>query len=338
MSENQYQVNSMQLNQDPSPHLFARPSSQWIMLQVIIALLFPTAAGIYFFGWRVLLMVVVGIVTAVLSEYAFQKYKRWKITISDLSAVVTGFLLALSLPVTAPLWTIVIGSAFAILIVKQIPGGIGRNVFNPAVAARVMLKAFFSPWITNWVLPGPDLVSTATPLEYIGDLSQLVPPEVPSLWYLFLGVDVGGPVGETSKLLIAVGMIYLIARRIISPNIPILYLVSLALVTTIYGEFSFQFFMTHLLSGTAFFAAAFMVTDYSSQPITPKGKLIFAIGAGLLTGVIRILFNFPGGVGFSILIMNALSPFIDKHTAPRIYGHDKPIENNNPLRERVILK
>lgn len=338
MSETQFQINPNQLNQDPSPHVFAKPSSQWIMLQVIIALLFPTAAGIYFFGWRVLLMLTVGIVTAVVSEYAFQKYKRRKTTVSDLSAVVTGMLLSLSLPVTAPLWTIVIGSAFAILVVKQLPGGIGRNVFNPAVAARVMLKAFFSPWITNWVLPGPDLVTTATPLEYIGNFTQTVSSEVPSLWNLFLGVDVGGPVGETSKIMILLGIIYLVVRKIISPNIPILYLLSLAFVTTIYGDFSFQYFMTHILSGTAFFAAAYMVTDYSSQPITSKGKLLFAIGAGLLTGIIRIVFDFPGGVGFSILIMNALSPWIDKHTAPRIYGHDKPIENNNPLRERVILK
>ncbi|MDE1548082.1 RnfABCDGE type electron transport complex subunit D [Jeotgalibaca caeni] len=332
------QINVNQLKKDPSPHLYAKPNSQWIMVQVIIALLFPTASAVYFFGWRVLLLIGTGMVTAVAAEYIFQKLARRKSTIKDLSAVVTGYLLALSLPVTAPLWTVVIGSLFAILVVKQLPGGIGRNLFNPAVAARVMLKAFFSPWITNWVLPGPDLVSTATPLEYIGNFTSEVAAEVPGLWDLFIGVGVGGPVGETSKVMILIGMLYLIGRKIIPPTIPLLYLAALALVTTIYGGFSFQYFMTHVLSGTAFFAATYMVTDYSSQPITPDGKLVFAVGAGLLTGILRIVTDFPGGVGFSILIMNALAPLTDRYLAPRIYGHRKRIEKNNPLRERVTTK
>ncbi|MGP6139212.1 RnfABCDGE type electron transport complex subunit D [Jeotgalibaca sp. A127] len=324
-----------ELKRNPSPHLYVSRTSQWIMNQVLIALLFPLVAGVYFFGWRVLLMAMVGIATSILAEYIYQKATNKKITINDNSAAVTGLLIALSLPVTAPLWTIVIGCLFAIIFVKQLPGGIGRNILNPAVAARVMLKLFFSPWITNWVLPGPDLISTATPLSFIGNFSNTVPGDVPELGKLFLGIDLGGPVGETSKLMIIMGMLYLIGRRIISPYLPIIYIMSLATVTAVYGDFSFTYFMTHVLSGTAIFAATYMVTDYSSQPLTPDGKIVFAIGAGLLTGIIRIVFSFPGGVGFAILIMNACSPLIDRHLAPRIYGHRSRLKNNTPIRQKV---
>jgi Na+-translocating ferredoxin:NAD+ oxidoreductase subunit D len=322
-----------------SPHLYAKPSAQWVMLQVIISLLFPTSAAIYFFGWHVLIMLIVGVVTAVLSEYLFQKIARRQSTIKDLSAVITGMLIALSLPVTAPLWTIAVGSIFAIIIVKQIGGGIGRNIFNPAVAARVMLKVFFSPWITNWVLPGEDIVSTATPLEYIGHMTTSLPSEgIPSLTDLFLGVGLGGPIGETSKLMILIGMIYLIIKRVISPNLPIIYLATLALTTSIAGGFQFDYYMTHVLSGTACFAAVYMITDYSSQPLTRDGKLLYALGAGLLTAIIRLLFNFPGGVGIAILIMNALSPAIDRYLAPRIYGHQQRLKKNKAAREKVVIK
>lgn len=336
--EGKRKINLDNLITVPSPHLYAKPSAQWVMLQVILALLFPLASGWYFFGFRVLIMVAVGVTSSVLAEVSYQRVKKRKVTVNDLSAVVTGMLIALSLPSTAPLWTIIVGSLFAILIVKQLPGGIGRNVFNPAVAARVMLKAFFSPWITNWVLPGPDLISTATPLEYIGHFSRTVPEEVPGLLDLFLGTNLGGPVGETSKIMILIGMVYLIARKIISPKLPLLYLFSLTAVATLYGDFSFEYVMTHVLSGTAIFAAVYMVTDYSSQPLTPDGKIVYACAAGVLTGIIRILFDFPGGVGFSILIMNACGPLIDRHLAPRIYGHKQRVKNNKAAREKTMLK
>lgn len=322
-------LNKDKLSIDAAPHLSSKRSSSWIMQQVLIALLLPTAAAVYFFGWRVLLMVAVGILSCVGFEYLFQKWKKQKTTIKDYSAAVTGMLLALSLPVTAPLWTLIVGSAFAILIVKQLPGGIGRNVFNPAVAARVMLKVFFSPWITNWITPVPDAVSTATPLEYISDFTPYVPAEVPSLMDLFLGIGLGGNVGETSKLAIILALIYLAVRKIINIKIPILFVATVAIVTSIYGNFQFDYMMTHVLSGTLIFAATFMATDYSSGPLTPDGKTIFAIGCGVLTAAIRILFNFPGGVGIAILIMNACVPMIDKHLAPRIYGHRK-----RPVRQR----
>lgn len=327
------------LKTSASPHLLRKHSSQWIMLQVIIALLFPQAAAIYFFGWRSLLMTVVGVTTAVAAEYAFQKISpRRKVSIQDLSAVVTGMLLALSLPVTAPLWTVVIGSLFAILVVKQLPGGLGRNRFNPAVGARVMLKLFFSPWITTWVLPGEEVITTATPLEYIGNFTRQLPSEgVPELGDLFLGIGLGGPIGETSKAMILLGMLYLLFRGVINLKIPLLYLLSIAAVTAIYGNFSFDYFMTHVLSGTVFFAATYMLTDYSSQPLTPTAKTVYAIGAGILTALFRILFDFPGGVGFSILIMNALGPWLDRHLAPRIYGHKERVFPNNPMNEENVM-
>lgn len=312
-----------QLKKSPSPHWHSRQTSSKIMLHVIIALLFPTAAAVYFFGWRVLLMAAVGVITAVGFEYAFQLYRRQRITIGDNSAAVTGLLVALSLPVTAPLWTIILGNAFAILVVKQLPGGIGKNRFNPAVAARVMLKIFFTPWITNWVTPGVDAVSTATPLEYIGHFSDTVPAEVPSLMNLFLGVGLGGNVGETSKLAILLGMLYLILQKVISPKTPLLYVGTVAVITSIYGNSDFTYMMTHVLSGTLLFAAVYMATDYSSGSLTPDGQTVFAIGCGILTALIRIVFNFPGGVGYAILIMNALVPLLDKYLAPRIYGHKK---------------
>ena len=328
-------INTKQLKRDASPHLKVNRSSQWVMQQVLVALIFPFIAAIYFFGWRVILMVGLGIVSALLAEYGYQKLTNKTVTIQDGSAAITGVLISLSLPVTAPLWTIVIGNLFAIIVVKQLPGGIGRNLFNPAVAARVMLKLFFSPWITNWVLPGPDLVSTATPLEAIGNWTPVVGAEVPGLWDLFVGNQLGGPVGETSKLMILLGMAYLVARRIIPLQLPLLYLSGLGIVTALYGDFSYVYYMTHLLTGTAFFAATYMVTDYSSQPLTPDGKIIFALLAGILTGIIRIVFDFPGGVGIAILIMNGCSPWLDSYLAPKIYGHKKRIKNNKATRQRV---
>lgn len=318
-------LQDMTLKMTASPHLKSPKKTDWIMKQVVIALLFPLAAAIYFFGVKSLFMVIVGILSSVLFEYAYQKIKDQPVRINDYSAVITGMLLGLSVPVTAPYWSIVVGSFLAIVIIKQLPGGIGRNMFNPAVGARVMLKVFFSPWITNWVTPGrgTDVVSTATPLESIGHFSRTVGEDVPGLWDLFLGVNLGGNIGETSKAMILLAFIYLVVRGVINMKIPLLYVITVAVISSIYGGYDTTYMMTHVLSGTLVFAAVFMATDYTSGALTPDGQTIFAIGAGVLTIGIRILFDFPGGVGFAILIMNALSPLIDKHLAPRIYGHKK---------------
>lgn len=309
----------------PSPHLRSARTSSRIMMHVLIALCMPSVAAVFFFGFRVVLMIVVGIASAVLFEYVFQRIRNKKTTISDGSAAVTGMLMGLSLPTSAPIWTLLLGTAFAIIVVKQLGGGIGRNLFNPAVGARVMLKIFFTPWITNWVLPGVDAVSTATPLEFIGQGVRTVPSGLPSLRNLFLGVELGGNSGETSKLMILIAMAYLVFFKIISPKIPLLYVGTVAVIMFLFSGFNVEFAATHILSGTLFFAAVFMATDYSSGAITPKGQTLFAIGCGVLTAIFRILFNFPGGVGFAILVMNMIAPWIDKQCTPRIYGHKKPI-------------
>ena len=284
------------LKQGPSPHIRTRKPTPAVMGHVIVALIPPLVAAVYFFGVYVLVQVAIAIVTAVLSEYLYQRVTYKKITVRDGSAMVTGMLLGLSLPVTAPWWTVVIGSVFAIVVVKQFGGGLGRNIFNPALAARVMLKAFFSPWITNWVLPGPDMVSTATPLEYLGGGARVVAEQVPGLWELFSGINLGGNVGETSKIAIIVGMLYLIFTRIINPKIPVLYIGTVMLVMGFYSGFNLDFMLAHALSGTLFFAATYMATDYSSGCLTPGGKTVFAIGAGVLTAFFRIVFTYPGGV------------------------------------------
>ncbi|WP_161878387.1 RnfABCDGE type electron transport complex subunit D [Alkalibacterium sp. MB6] len=319
------------LRTGPSPHIRKARTAAGVMTEVLIALIPPAIAAVFFFGWWVIGMLAIGIGTAVLAEYTYQKLTYKPIKIHDRSAMVTGALVALSLPVTAPIWMIIFGSLFAIIIVKQMNGGIGRNYFNPAVAARVVTKAFFTPWLANWVLPGGflgsgyrgvDAIATATPLEYLGNGAQTVTEQVPGLWDLFMGFNLGGNIGETSKIAILIGMLYLIFRGVIHPKIPILYIVSTFLIMGFWSSFNFNFMMSHVLTGTLFFGATYMATDYSSGSLTPQGKTVFAIGCGVLTAFFRIVFDFPGGVGFAILIMNALAPYIDSKLMPRIYGHE----------------
>ena len=319
-------------NKRPSPHFFTRNKTNTIMAKVLLALCLPAAAGVYYFGLRVILMILVGAASSVFFEWLYVYIKRDTLRINDLSAVVTGVLIGLSLPVTAPLFTIVIGSAIAILLVKMPFGGSGKNPFNPAVAARVSLKLFFSPWITNWVLPltpSQDVVTTATPLESIGHFASSVPAGTPSLWELFIGHNLGGPVGETCKLALLLAMLYLIFQKIINPWIPLLYMATLMVTVAFFSEkgFDLQFMLTHLLSGSAIFVAVFMATDYSSGALTPNGQKVFGIGCGLLTGLIRMLLNLPGGAGIAVLVMNASVPLLDKWFAPRIYGHKKSVSH-----------
>ncbi|MBM7541470.1 RnfABCDGE type electron transport complex subunit D [Amphibacillus cookii] len=321
-----------QLTMSNAPHLRQVRTSAWIMQQVILALMLPTIGALYFFGWRVLVMIVVAIGSCVLSEYLFQKLTKRQITIKDYSAVVTGLLLALSLPVSAPIWTIILGSGFAIIFIKQLFGGIGRNWFNPAVGARIMLSVFFGEYVSGWVEPGEavDATSQATPLGVVANdradavsTATYVDAEMPNLVDMFLGTGVGGNIGETSKLLIILALVYLIARQIIDPFIPFLFILPVAVITLVTSGFDLEFMMQHLLSGALIFAATFMITDYSSSPFTPHGKIAFAIGAGILTVLFRYYSDYSGGVGFAILIMNACVPLLDKYLPPRIYGHKK---------------
>ena len=308
------------LSMRPAPHLRDPHSDSGIMGHVIIASLFPTFAATYLFGFWVLAMAAVGMGTAVIFEAGYQKIRGHTITVSDCSAAVTGLLLALSLPVTAPLWILTVGTFFAIVVVKQIPGGIGKNPINPAVAARVLLNVLFEPQISQWVMPGPDAVATATPLEYIGHFTQTVSPELPPLINLFWGY-MGGAIGEVPKLFILAGCAYLVWKKIIDIRIPLAVLLGAGVVALLYGRFNFTYTAYHLLSGSLFLGAVYMVTDYSSGPLTLRAKIVYGFLVGVLTLSIRILFNLPGGFGIALVIMNIFSKAIDRAATPRVMGH-----------------
>lgn len=325
---------SSSLKMTPSPHLRDRRTSSWIMRQVIIALLIPTAGGVYFFGGRVLLIIAISVGSSVLFEYVYQKMIGRKVMINDFSAVVSGMLIALSLPVTIPIWMILLATFFAIIVIKQLPGGIGKNPFNPAVAARILLVILFFEEFMDFPEPrgATDVFSSATPLNMLSNLAPGVDAvstatgagaEIPSLLDLFLGVNLGGNIGDTSTALLLIALIYLIVRRIIEPHIPFLFVLPVAIIALVGSGFDVEFMMQHVLTGTLIFAAVFMVTDYSSTPFNPTGKIIFAIGAGIITVLFRFYSPYPGGVGFGILIMNVFVPILDRNFPPRIYGHKK---------------
>ena len=304
----------------PGPHLWRGQSVSKIMYIVVLALMFPTAAGVYFFGYHALSVIAVSIAAAVLAEYTVKKLRK-RAFVMDGSAVVTGLLLALILPPTIPLWMVAVGSVFSIAIVKEAFGGLGHNIFNPALGGRAFMAACFSVKMTTWVSPtgfGADAVTTATPLSsnFIWEGDKL------SLYRdLFLG-NTGGSIGETSALLILVGGILLIALSIISWRIPVAYIGTVALLTLALGQDA----IFHILAGGLMIGAFFMATDYVTSPITARGKIIFGIGAGILTVVIRRFGGLPEGVCYSILFMNAITPLIDRYVRVRPYGLVKKVK------------
>lgn len=304
----------------PGPHIWWGYSVSKIMYIVVLALMFPTAAGVYFFGYHALSVIAVSVAAAVLTEYAVRKLRK-RAFVMDGSAVVTGLLLALILPPTIPLWMAAVGSVFSIAIVKEAFGGLGHNIFNPALGGRAFLAACFSVKMTTWVSPtgfGADAVTTATPLSsnFIWEGGKL------SLYRdLFLG-NIGGSIGETSALLILVGGILLLALGIISWRIPVAYIGTVALLTLALGQDA----IFHILAGGLMIGAFFMATDYVTSPITARGKIIFGIGAGILTVVIRRFGGLPEGVCYSILFMNAITPLIDRYVRVRPYGLVKKVK------------
>lgn len=302
-----------QLHISVSPHIRNNRSTRNIMLDVVLSLLPATAAGIVLFGWSALAVVVTCIAAAVLSEAIFNLIIKKEQTVNDLSAVVTGLLLALNLPANIPLWQAVIGSVFAIVIVKCFFGGIGCNVVNPAITGRVfMLVAFGS--MAQAAFP-VDSASSATPLV------ELAEGKVPALLDLFLGKN-GGSIGETSVLALLIGFVYLLVRGVISWHLPVAYIGTVFLFTfAVQGDLTVA--LAYILSGGLFLGAIFMATDYVTSPGTPAGKLIFGIGAGVITVLIRLWGNYPEGVSFAILLMNILNPFIDKWTTRKVFGGKK---------------
>ena len=297
-----------------SPHIHSKNSTQRIMLDVLISLLPATIAGVVIFGLEALLVIAVCVAVSVLSEFVFNKIVKKPLTIGDLSAAVTGLLLALNLPANIPLWQAGVGSLFAIIIVKCIFGGIGKNVVNPAITGRVfMLIAFTSMTTAAFPL---DSTAGATPLAGIASGNEVV------LTDLLLG-NVGGSIGETCKVALLIGGVYLLVRRVITWHIPVAFIATTFIFTLAVHEFDFMLALSLVLSGGLIIGAFFMATDYVTSPTTPLGKIIFGIGAGLITVLIREWGIYPEGVSFAILIMNILNPYIDSLTARKMFGGAK---------------
>lgn len=288
------------------------------MRDVIIALLPAAVAGCVLFGWKALLMIAVCVATTVLSEFLFNLLTKKEQTVTDLSAVVTGLILALSLPAKAGIFHCIVGSVFAIVVVKCLFGGIGCNFANPAATARVFLIIAFSASIggaTAPMLGGVDLVASATPLEIIKLGSDT---ELPSLLDMFLG-NRAGAIGETSALALILGGIYLIARRVIKWHVPVIYIATVFLLSLIIKQ-DLTVALYQVLGGGLMIAAFFMITDYSTTPINTLGKMVFAFGCGVITVLIRFWGSYPEGVSFAILLMNILSPYIEKLCAKKPLG------------------
>lgn len=302
-----------------APHIRHSATNQKIMRDVIIALMPVLFAATYAFGLRVLLITAVTVISSVGSEYIYQKLTNKKVSIHDLSAVVTGILLALSLASNVPLWTAVIGSVFAIVVIKQLPGGIGNNPLNPAVSARVMLKVFFEPQISNWIEPGPDAISTSTPLEFIGNGAEELTAAVPSFADVFMG-NIGGNSGEVVKWAILIGLAYLVIRKIVDIRVPLATLLGTFLFMLLVSSADFTFASYHVLTGTLLFASVFMVTDYTSSPLNPRARIVFGFSVGLMTGILRYVFNFPGGIGIAIITMNLFANKFDASFTQKIFG------------------
>ena len=292
----------------PSPHVRSGNSTTRIMLDVIIAMCPALIASVIIFKWRALLVTAVCVGVCILSEFLFELICKRERTIGDLSAVVTGMLLAFNLPVTIPLWQAALGSVIAIVVVKQLFGGIGKNFANPAITARVVLLISFAGSMASFT--DVDGVSGATPLA-----SMAAGEAVPSTLKLFLGLH-GGSLGETCALALLIGFAYLMIRRVITWHTPVVFVGTVFLFSWILGENPIQ----HVLTGGLLLGAIFMATDYSTTPPTKWGKVIFGIGCGLITVMIRVFGNYPEGVSFAILFMNILTPYISAWTRRRPFG------------------
>jgi electron transport complex protein RnfD len=301
----------------PSPHIRDRVSVRMIMCSVILALIPAVGAGVYFFGVWVLGIVAASVLTAVLTEFAALRLMGRRF-VMDGSAIVTGLLLALCLPPTVPIWIPVVGAAFAIGIGKCAFGGLGCNIFNPALVGRAFLMISWPLLMTTWAfpvapleaVPEENLVTGATPLENWQKTGAYVHSSD-----LFMG-NVGGSIGETSALAILIGGIFLIAMRFIDWRTPLTYIGTVGALMFLLGQDP----IFHILAGGLFLGAFFMATDYVTTPITGRGKAIFGLGAGIIVVAIRMFGGFPEGVLFSILIMNGFTPLIDRATRPRVYG------------------
>ena len=295
-----------------NPHIYAKDTTQTIMRDVLIALMPAVAASVLFFGVRALLVEVVCVAVAMACEWAFEKITGKPVTVMDLSAAVTGLILALNLPVEIPIWQAMFGSFVAIIVIKQFFGGIGQNFANPAITARVIMLVAFSGAMTTWAVPAfTDATTAATPLAILSGTEGTLP----TLAQMFLGAR-GGSLGETSCLALLLGGAYLIYRRVITWHTPAAFIGTVLVLTALLGRQP----LYQVMAGGLFIGAFFMATDYTTSPPTPKGKLIFGLGCGLITVLIRVWGNYPEGVSFSILLMNILNPYICDWTRTKPFG------------------
>lgn len=309
---------SAKLTLASSPHLHGKDSTRRIMLDVIIALLPALVASVWMFGLRALAVTLVCVASCVASEYLSRRVMRREQTINDLSCIVTGMLLAFNLPVSIPFWQAAFGGVVAIVVVKQMFGGIGCNFVNPALMGRIVLLGSFPEAMNAWSLPrGVDAVSTATPLASLANGEEIGY----SLWDLFLG-NRPGSLGETCVIALLIGFVYLLARRVITAAIPLTYIGTVFVLSWIL-EGSATLALYHILSGGLFLGAIFMATDYTTTPVTRWGHLLFGLGCGLLTVLIRQFGSLPEGVSFAIVLMNIITSYLDRMTMPRAFGQQK---------------
>ncbi|MBE6978296.1 MAG: RnfABCDGE type electron transport complex subunit D [Ruminococcaceae bacterium] len=307
-----------------SPHIHGPVTTKTIMRDVLIALTPALLGSVYFFGLRALLVMLVSVAACVFFEWGYCRVTKTNCKIYDLSAAVTGVLLAFVCPPTIPIWTILIGDFFAIILVKALFGGIGRNIVNPALAARAFLFSY-PVLMTHWTDPGlqnilwiPDAVSSATPLA---SMHQGVLPENVTVLDMFLG-NIGGCIGETSVLLLLIGFIYLLIRKVVHLRIPLAFIGTVAALTFLFpmGNDRLTWMAAQLCSGGLMLGAMFMATDYVTSPVTKLGQVVFGIGCGVLTVVIRYFGGYPEGVSYAILIMNCCVVLLDRIGRPKKFG------------------
>ena len=312
-----------------SPHVRSNEDTSYIMKQVIIALLPAAVAGVYFFRLNALSAMFFCILGTVGTEFLYQKFTKQKSTIGDFSAVVTGLLLAFNVPASLPWWMCLVGGIFAILVVKMVFVGIVCNFVNPALSARAFLLASFPVAMTAWTQPGVnwigknlDAVTTATPLSFLKNgaagLADLSSNGI-SLADMMIG-NIGGCIGETSAILLLLGGVYLMYKGIINYVIPVFYIATVFILTFLLGGFNITFAIYQLFAGGLMLGGFFMLTDYTTSPMTKKGQIIYAVLAGLITTVIRMYGGYPEGVSYSILLVNCLAPLIDKFVRNRVFG------------------
>ncbi len=306
-----------------NPHITDSIDTTKIMSLVILALLPSLIASIYIFGFRALMLTLVCVVSAVFFEWAFEKIAKRPSTTGDMSAVVTGLLIAMNVPVTLPYWQGVIGSFVAIVIVKQFFGGLGQNFANPAITARIVLFVSFATDMTTWADPNQgrvfsaaDAITSATPLGVFNESGAAEAEAAFSLKQMFVGTT-GGSMGEVCALALLIGGLFLILMKVISAATPIAFLGTVAVISLLAGVDP----LWQICAGGVMLGAFFMATDYATTPSTTSGKIIFGIGCGLITMIIRLFGSYPEGVSFSILLMNILTPHIDNFCEKRLYGN-----------------